>query len=176
MKLSSGQIYITSQCTPTLMLLALKWNSHSAFALGALILCVLDLAKSSDVITESVLRFVKRRFLQDTNPGCPSALGVEALLVLFLVPLTGRAALWGPLDLPNGKEKTDEKVRKFMSYEEDPLVALSMEPSIFPATGIMWNGKVSSLCSASFMMAYVYLLLPTFLCGEPPAAGFCSSA
>lgn len=64
MKLSYGQIYITLQCGPTsqrseLNVISFKVNSHCAFASRALILCVLDLAKGSDVITESVLLWVK---------------------------------------------------------------------------------------------------------------------
>lgn len=73
MKLSYGQIYITLQCGPAsqcseLNVISFKVNSHHAFTSSALILGVLELAKGSDVITESVLLSVELRSLWDTNP------------------------------------------------------------------------------------------------------------
>lgn len=64
MKLSYGQIYITLQCGPTsecteLNVISFKVKTHCAFTSRALIPGVLELAKGSDVICESVLHSEK---------------------------------------------------------------------------------------------------------------------
>lgn len=64
MELSYGQIYITLQCGPTsgcteLNVISFKVKTHCAFTSRALIPGVLELAKGSDVICESVLHSVK---------------------------------------------------------------------------------------------------------------------
>lgn len=64
MELSYGQIYITLQCGPTSgctepNVISFKVKTHCAFTSRALIPGVLELAKGSDVICESVLHSVK---------------------------------------------------------------------------------------------------------------------
>lgn len=62
--------------------ISFKVNSHCAFASGALILCVLDLAKGGDVIAESVLLLDR---LGDTNPSHPRrARGKKPILAPWL--------------------------------------------------------------------------------------------
>lgn len=92
MKLSYGQIYITLQCGPTwqrseLNVISFQVNSHCAFALRALILCALELAKGSDVITESMLLSVELRQISWRHKSKPSqcARCMKPLWVPFLV-------------------------------------------------------------------------------------------
>lgn len=92
MKLSYGQIYITLQCGPTsqcseLNVISFKVNSHRALTSRALILCVLELAKGSDVITESVLLSVELRQIALTHKSKPSqcARCMKPSLVPFLL-------------------------------------------------------------------------------------------
>lgn len=72
MELSYGQIYITLQRGPTsecteLNVISFKVKTHSAFTSRALIPGVLELAKGSDVISESVLHSVKLTLRHRSN-------------------------------------------------------------------------------------------------------------
>lgn len=72
MGLSYGPIYITLQCGPTsecteLNVISFKVKTHCAFPSRALIPGVLELAKGSDVICESVLHYVKLSLRHGSN-------------------------------------------------------------------------------------------------------------
>lgn len=106
MKLSYGQIYITLQCGAAsrcseLNVISFKVNSRCAFTSRALISGVLELAKGSDVISESVLHSGELRQITLRHKSKPSqcARCVKPLLMPFLLLLPA-ASIQGLAKVP----------------------------------------------------------------------------